>query len=346
MGVDISGRKNVAIDDDTSGDCNITDKSDLLIRKSRDFNADRELLSAIFESTSDCILIWDKDYNYLYANQAAIDHVQTTPDKVIGRNIRDGLGHAPEFMKLWMSRIDTVFETGQTMRVTDKAPLGNRIVYSESVLSPIRSADGALFAVGVVYRDVTEHRSIERELAESEAKYRNLYDNAQVPLYRVRISDLKLLECNHAMAQLLGYSSKEECLAQYDTAVHYTSPEQQAALLERVKKEKDIAELETEILRRDGTSAFVKCSAKLFPEKGYIEGAATDITASVVLTNAEKKILTLIMQGKCNKDIAQLLKRSIRTIEDHRAHIMQKLGAENIVELVKLAQSLVFEPEK
>ncbi|MBU0988998.1 MAG: PAS domain-containing protein, partial [Proteobacteria bacterium] len=60
-----------------------------------------ERFRSIVESTTDCILVWDREYNYIYANQAAIDHVGTTRDKVIGKNIYDGLGHIPEFTDLW-----------------------------------------------------------------------------------------------------------------------------------------------------------------------------------------------------------------------------------------------------
>ena len=53
------------------------------------------------------------------------------------------------------------------------------------------------------------------------------------------------------------------------------------------------------------------------------------------LTKTEMKVLRLILQGKSNKDIAGDLCRCIRTIEFHRRHIMQKLGVDNLVELVK-----------
>ena len=78
-----------------------------------------ERFRAVFESSSDCILVWDRQYNYMYANQAAIDHVGTTRDRVIGRNIRDGLGHIPDFMRLWMERVDRAFATGEPFRVED-----------------------------------------------------------------------------------------------------------------------------------------------------------------------------------------------------------------------------------
>lgn len=54
-----------------------------------------------------------------------------------------------------------------------------------------------------------------------------------------------------------------------------------------------------------------------------------------VLTKTEIKVLRLILDGKSTKEIAEFLHRSVRTIEDHRAHIMQKFGVDNLVDLVK-----------
>ena len=128
---------------------------------------------SIFESTTDCILVWDQDCNYLYANQAAIEHVGTTRAKVIGKNIRDGLGHLPQFMQLWMERVEKVFDTGQPMRVEDAIQVGSKFVYSESVLSPIKDAQGKMFAVGVLYRDVTERKELENKLKQQNVALEN-----------------------------------------------------------------------------------------------------------------------------------------------------------------------------
>jgi two-component system response regulator FixJ len=54
-----------------------------------------------------------------------------------------------------------------------------------------------------------------------------------------------------------------------------------------------------------------------------------------VLTKTEMIILRLILDGKSTKEIAGLRHRSARTIEDHRSHIMRKLGVDNLVDLVK-----------
>lgn len=52
------------------------------------------------------------------------------------------------------------------------------------------------------------------------------------------------------------------------------------------------------------------------------------------LTRREKEILRMIIDGKQNKDIANLLGKSVRTIETHRFNIMKKLGVNNGVDMV------------
>ena len=58
------------------------------------------------------------------------------------------------------------------------------------------------------------------------------------------------------------------------------------------------------------------------------------------LTKTEKNILQLILQGKINKEIANILCRSVRTVEVHRSHIMHKLDVCSIVDLVKRATAM------
>jgi len=58
------------------------------------------------------------------------------------------------------------------------------------------------------------------------------------------------------------------------------------------------------------------------------------------LTRNEAKILQFIVNGKGNKEIANLLHRSARTVEVHRAHLMHKLGVDNLVDLVKRVASM------
>jgi two-component system response regulator NreC len=56
-----------------------------------------------------------------------------------------------------------------------------------------------------------------------------------------------------------------------------------------------------------------------------------------ILTKREKQILAMIANGMTNKNIALELKISIHTVENHRAHLSEKLGAKNVASLVQFA---------
>lgn len=57
----------------------------------------------------------------------------------------------------------------------------------------------------------------------------------------------------------------------------------------------------------------------------------------VELSQRESEILQMISEGKSSKDIAQTINISIKTVETHRQHIMQKVGAHNVASLTKYA---------
>ena len=58
-----------------------------------------------------------------------------------------------------------------------------------------------------------------------------------------------------------------------------------------------------------------------------------------LLTPREYQVLELIAGGASNKEAGRRLGISPRTVEGHRAHIMEKLGARNSVELVRIVLS-------
>ena len=57
----------------------------------------------------------------------------------------------------------------------------------------------------------------------------------------------------------------------------------------------------------------------------------------VLLTDREKEIVALICQGFTNKDLAEILNISIKTVESHRYNIYAKLNISNSADLVYYA---------
>jgi RNA polymerase sigma factor (sigma-70 family) len=55
------------------------------------------------------------------------------------------------------------------------------------------------------------------------------------------------------------------------------------------------------------------------------------------LSKREKEIMALTVSGRTSKEIAQQLGISPRTVEVHRTHVMHKMDASNVAELVRMA---------
>ena len=59
--------------------------------------------------------------------------------------------------------------------------------------------------------------------------------------------------------------------------------------------------------------------------------------ASALLTFRQTEVLQLIAEGWANKEIANLLNVSVKTVEFHRGRIMAKLGAHSAADLIRYA---------
>ncbi len=55
------------------------------------------------------------------------------------------------------------------------------------------------------------------------------------------------------------------------------------------------------------------------------------------LSDREKEVLKLVAEGHSNKEIADLLCLSVKTVMGHRANVMEKLGIHNRTELIRYA---------
>lgn len=74
-------------------------------------------------------------------------------------------------------------------------------------------------------------------------------------------------------------------------------------------------------------------------EKRIGEVAAREAAAARLdsLTERETRVMQLAIAGRSNKEIARSLDISHRTVEIHKARVMQKTGAASVVELARLA---------
>ncbi|HVN49481.1 MAG TPA: PAS domain S-box protein [Bacteroidota bacterium] len=118
-----------------------------------------------------------------------------------------------------------------------------------------------------------KQRELER-VAESEKKYRNLFENSLVGMARFSVEEKKIIDANNAMLRLFQTDSLEEI-----TKALYTSmPLYQGKILEKIITQGYIDSEEYFIRRLDGSSLWISFSAKYFSSTEIIEGVIIDIT--------------------------------------------------------------------
>ncbi len=134
----------------------------------------------------------------------------------------------------------------------------------------------------------------EFQLSESEERYRTIFQNAQVGMFRVRIGDGKVLESNQVMAEIFGFDDIDEFIHKYYIEPNWVYPSERERLYREFMANKGVASnFETRFRKKDGSTFWVRFSAKVFPEKGYMDGVGLDITqekeTTLALKDSEEK---------------------------------------------------------
>jgi signal transduction histidine kinase len=138
-----------------------------------------------------------------------------------------------------------------------------------------------LFAVGFVMaiiqskrREIIAKQHELEELAKSELKYRNLFENSLAGMVRLSTSSWDVLDANRALLEMLGAKTPEEAKQIFGTI----STTDRKNILDTLARERTIKNLEITIQRFDKTEACISFSGTLFSDKGYIEGVLIDVT--------------------------------------------------------------------
>ncbi|MGZ3820949.1 MAG: PAS domain S-box protein, partial [Mucilaginibacter sp.] len=161
-------------------------------------------LEKIMDGSLDMICTVDAN-GYILAISAASEAILGyKPGEMISKKLFDFI-YPPDEEK-------TLIRAGLLMKGNNIINFENRYVRKDGSLvhlswtSSWNEQDQIRYGVG---RDVTENKKREAALIESEAKYRNLFENNPIPLFFWDLETLKILECNKAAEEKYGYTKAE-----------------------------------------------------------------------------------------------------------------------------------------
>lgn len=142
----------------------------------------------------------------------------------------------------------------------------------------------------------TDSTRTEEELRDKE-KYQFLYNAAPVGLFRSRILDGKIFECNEYLAQMFGYSSRDEFISKFIFSDNYVDLEQRKELLAVLYEDGKFEGRFAHLRRKDGQTIWIKFSAIIYPDKGYVEGVASDVTKQYLAEQQVRKYSAAVEQN-------------------------------------------------
>lgn len=192
-----------------------------------------------FDSVHDVILAHDADFRIIKANQVLLEQLGKAAADVIGSSCEAALPHTFGDWKgcpYCAMGGDEEFTEG-----ADPCFGGFSVVSTSSYTEQGSPQKGTIHVV----RDITERRS-------AEEKYRLLFEQVQEGVY-VADPKGKLIDCNDAFVNMLGYSNRDELLVLNLDSEICVDPKQRDAFRQEIETHNYVRNFEVTLRRKDGT---------------------------------------------------------------------------------------------
>jgi len=263
----------------------------------------REFEKAV-EGVEEMIVVIDRDYRYLIANEAFLRYRGMKRADVIGRRIAE-VANPGIFENTLRGKADECF-SGRIVQyeMSDHYPvLGER--HLVNTYFPI-DGRGRIDRVACILRDITDRRESERSLK----LFRTLIDQSNDAVEVVDADTLRLLDVNDKACKDLGYS-REELLGLSIYDIDPTAREGWKSTLREKLRDAGSLLAETIHQRKDGSTFPVETSLKVIKlDRSYILAVSRDIserkTVEASLRESEDRYRDLVENSQdllCTHDL-------------------------------------------
>jgi len=239
-------------------------------RMERELREATKRFEKIAEMGEDGIIVFDEDSRIEFANQMASEIVGLSKDQILGREFFSLIGKRDEeFLEEMVMRGEGVGQ--KVCTEMSICPPDGPIKESEVCIAPTQSEDGRIKTYAYI-RDITERKKFEKELKESEEKYRNLFERVRHGLF-ISSKEGKFIDCNPALLEMVGYENKEGFLGIDISKDLYVNLEDRKAFQRLIEEQGYVKDLEVEFKKKGGEKITVLLTAHVKKdEKGRITG--------------------------------------------------------------------------
>ena len=257
----------------------LTEKNRQLASSHEALRQSEQKFRLIFENAPYAIVINRlEDGRFLDANQVFLQKngiSKQTLVEMTNREVHPWLGIDRKTVIDALKRDGTVRNAEITLKRADGTTA--QVLYSSVVMD----VDGERQILSMVV-DVTEKIEAQNALRQSEEKFRTIFNNAPIGIYRTSYGG-RLLEANDTLARMLGYHDRLDMLASVKNLSTdiYPAPGERRRLLDALVKSPKGVRIEIEFKRRDGSPFHAVVNASLQMDQNgrpaYLDGSIEDI---------------------------------------------------------------------
>lgn len=291
------------------------------VKAERALKEREHLLSLVYDTATSAICVLNEDGIFQKVNKAFTQITGYSEKEVLGKPFISILKEKDqELAKAHQLKI--IYGLVHKLRNWQIRRKDGELCDVYIVSQDIKTEDGSVMVV-TTFTDITQIKKSEQLLKQSELKYRNLFENSIVGIFRTTL-DGRVLEANQKAKDIFGWQSIYEINIINDI---YVYAEDRNRLLEILKTEEILENFEFLAKKRNGEQIWVSISAQFYPEFNWIEGACIDIT------EAKNNLIAL---QKANFELDSF---TYRASHDLKAPLRSILG------LVNLAKEEELTPE-
>lgn len=273
----------------------------------------KTLIEAMADNMMD--MLWAKDTagKYLFANKAMrekllhsdnIDVCAGHDDLFFAERQRK-LGWRHTFGELCVDSDKVVIESRQPGRFFEDGLVQNAYLALDVQKSPLIDQNGVFKGTVGTGRDVTTEKFLDEQ-------YRQLFNSAPIGIYQTTIEG-RYIKANPELALIYGYESVDDLMKSVTDIARqvYADPQQRDELLARLEKEGEVEDVESLMLRKDGSKIWTTRSVRAVRDEAgrviALNGFVADITKR---KKAEEALSMSEMQLRMSLDAAEAASRA------------------------------------